>query len=105
MAETRRVYTREFKEDAVRLLESGTRTGREIAEDLGIGQGAIYRWRRQLQEEHEAGIRAFTGNGNPRDEELARLARRTLRSVKSGISCEKHWPSSQRRSDEVWLHG
>jgi len=73
MAETRRVYTREFKEDAVRLLESGTRTGAEIAEDLGIGKGAIYRWRRQLQEEREAGIRAFPGNGNPRDEELTRL--------------------------------
>ena len=73
MAETRRVYSREFKEDAVRLLESETKTGREISDDLGIGQGAIYRWRRQLQEQHEAGIRAFPGNGNPRDEELARL--------------------------------
>ena len=73
MAETRRVYSRQFKEDAVRLLDSGTKTGREIAEDLGIGQGAIYRWRRQLQEEHEAGIRAFPGKGNPRDEELVRL--------------------------------
>ena len=30
----------------------------------------IYRWRRQLQEE---GVRAFPGNGNPRDEELAQL--------------------------------
>lgn len=73
MAETRRNYSREFKEDAVRLLESGTKTGREISDDLGISQGAIYRWRRQLQEEHAAGIRAFPGNGNPRDEELARL--------------------------------
>ena len=73
MAETRRNYSREFKEDAVRLLESGTKTGREISDDLGISQGAIYRWRRQLQEEHEAGIRAFPGKGNPRDEELVRL--------------------------------
>lgn len=73
MAETRRDYSREFKEDAVRLLESGTKTGREIEEDLGIGRGLIYRWRKQLREEHEAGIRAFPGHGNPRDEELVRL--------------------------------
>jgi len=73
MAETRRNYTREFKEDAVRLLESGTKTGREIEENLGIGRGLSYRWRRQLEEEHKAGIRAFPGRGNPRDEELVQL--------------------------------
>ena len=73
MTETRRNYTREFKEDAVRLLESGTKTGREIEENLGIGRGLIYRRRRQLEEEQKAGIRAFPGRGNPRDEELARL--------------------------------
>lgn len=75
MAETRRNYTREFKEDAVRLLESGTKSGREIEEDLGVGRGMIYRWRRQLEEQHKAGIRAFPGHGNPRDEELVRLRR------------------------------
>ncbi len=73
MVETRRNYTREFKADAVRLLENGTKTGREIEENLGIGKGLIYRWRRQLEEEHKAGIRAFPGRGNPRDEELVRL--------------------------------
>jgi transposase len=75
MAETRRNYTREFKEDAVRLLGSGTKSGREIEEDLGVGKGMIYRWRRQLEEQHKAGIRAFPGRGNPRDEELVRLRR------------------------------
>ena len=73
MGETRRKYSRQFKEDAVRLLEDGTKTGYEIEEDLGIGRGLIYKWRREMREEHEQGIRAFPGNGNPRDEELARL--------------------------------
>ena len=73
MGTTRRKYSREFKKDAVRLLESGTKSGPQIEDDLGVGRGLIYRWRRQLLEEHEAGIRAFPGNGNPRDEELARL--------------------------------
>ena len=73
MGESRRIYTREFKEDAVRLLEGGTKTGYLIEKDLGIGRGVLYRWRREMRQEHEKGIRAFPGNGNPRDEELVRL--------------------------------
>ena len=74
MAETRRKYTREFKIEAVRLLENSDKSGR----DLGIGRGMIYRWRRELSEEN---IRAFPGHGNPRDEELYRL-RKELAEVK-----------------------
>jgi transposase len=72
----RKKYTREFKEEAVRLLESSGKNGHEIERDLGIGTGQIYRWRAQLaQEASESGIRAFPGNGKPRDEELAELRR------------------------------
>ena len=74
MAETRRTYTREFKVEAVRLLESGDKNGHEIEKDLGIGSGQIYRWRKQLAAEG-AEIRAFPGTGKPRDEELVQLKR------------------------------
>jgi len=74
MAEKRRTYTREFKEEAVRLLESSGKSGHEIEDDLGIGRGQVYRWRRQLAEGGR-NIRTFPGTGNPRDEELARLKR------------------------------
>lgn len=70
MPETRRKYTREFKIDAVHLLESSSKSGREIEKDLGIGSGMIYRWKKEFGEQN---IRAFPGNGNPRDEELYRL--------------------------------
>ncbi len=73
MRETRRIYDREFKENAVGLLEHSGKSGREIEDDLGIGRGLIYRWRQNLRRESEEGIRGFPGNGNPRDEELARL--------------------------------
>ena len=76
----RRKYTREFKEDAVAMLDRSGKSGREIEEDLGIGSGMIYRWRAQLRAEG-GGIRAFPGNGKARDEELARL-RRELAVVK-----------------------
>ena len=72
MAENRRAYTREFKVDAVGMLERGEKSGQQIEEDLGIGKGVVYRWRRQLGGERP-GLRAFPGNGKPRDEELAAL--------------------------------
>ena len=77
MGETRRKYGKEFKIEAVRLLEQGIKSGPEIERDLGIGRGQIYRWRGQLQAE---GMRVFPGSGNPGDEELARL-RRELKQV------------------------
>ena len=74
MAEKRKTYTREFKERAVRLLNSGGKNGHEIEKDLGIGAGQIYRWRKQLEAENGS-VRAFPGTGKPRDEELTRLKR------------------------------
>ena len=76
----RRKYTREFKEEAVAMLNNSGKSGYEIEEDPGIGSGMIYRWRGQLRTEGNK-MRAFPGNGNPRDEELARL-RRELAVVK-----------------------
>ena len=69
----RKKYTREFKVEAVRLLNTSGKSGHEIEADLGIGTGMIYKWRRQLEAEASEGLRAFPGNGNPRDEELAKL--------------------------------
>jgi len=43
MSETRRKYTREFKIETVRLLESSGKSAREIEEDLGIGKGVVNR--------------------------------------------------------------
>ena len=72
MAEKRNTYTREFKLEAVRQLETSGKPGHEIEKDLGIGSGQIYRWRVQLAQEG-SGLKAFPGNGKPRDEELAAL--------------------------------
>ncbi len=77
MSESRMKYSREFKIEAVGLLENG-KSGKEVEEALGIASGMVYRWRRQLQAE---GVRAFPGNGNPRDEELAQL-RKEVRELR-----------------------
>ena len=67
---TRRRYAPEFKLEAVRMLEAGGKTGNQIERDLGIANGQVYKWRKELGSQ---GQRAFPGNGKPRDEELVRL--------------------------------
>lgn len=70
MAKNRNSYTKESKTQAVQLLNSSGRSGHQIEEELRIGEGTIYRWRRQLE---ESGELAFPGNGNERDGENAEL--------------------------------
>ena len=74
----RKSYTREFKLEAVRLLEEGIRTPAEIARELGIKRTLLYRWREQINEKGEA---VFPGGGrrSPADAELARLKRENER--------------------------
>ena len=72
MSEKRKGYTRDFKIQAVELLNTSGKPGHQIETELGIGHGVIYRWRKQLAEE---GQLAFPGNGNERDKELAILRR------------------------------
>ena len=67
---TRKKYSKEFKLEAVSMLEAGDRSGKQIEKDLCIGSGQVYKWRRELE---DSGERAFPGNGTPRDEELVRL--------------------------------
>lgn len=67
---TRKRYSKEFKLEAVRMLEAGDKPGHQIEQELGIGSGQVYKWRKELE---ASGERAFPGNGTARDEELVRL--------------------------------
>ena len=42
----RRVFTKEFKREAVRLIETSGRTIAQIADDLGVGLSTLTRWKR-----------------------------------------------------------
>lgn len=73
----RRVYSEEFKREAVRLAqERGNRAG--TARELGISDSVLLRWEKRLAEAGEE-ERAFPGQGNPRDAEMARLKRELAR--------------------------
>ncbi len=65
----RRKYRAEFKREAVQMPGC---TIRQIARDLGIGEGLLGRWKRALAEH---GGQAFIGQGQVRDEEMVHLKR------------------------------
>ena len=74
MAKNQRTYTREFKIEAVRLLESTGKSQAEIERELGIGYSNLSRWKRQYGEQGEE---AFPGRGclTPEEERIRRLER------------------------------
>ena len=74
MTKKRRTHGREFKEEAVRLVVEGGRSGQEVALELGISPSSLNRWRKQLEAD---GPEAFPGKGRLKttDEEMRRLER------------------------------
>jgi len=79
MGAGRRRFSREFKLEAVRLIEQGRRVS-AVAADLGVSRTVLQRWRRQVE---AGGERAFPGHGRvrPENEELVAL-RRELKRVR-----------------------
>ncbi|MDR2793843.1 MAG: transposase, partial [Treponema sp.] len=69
----RRVFTKEFKERAVEPARNTKRKRSEIAQDLGINRDMPARWMREMKRSETGHMKAFTGRGNARDEEMARL--------------------------------
>jgi transposase len=74
MKRTRRQYTREFKLEALRLLETSGKSAAQIERDLGIGSGNLYRWKQKLAKD---GQHAFPGHGRltPEQERIRQLER------------------------------
>ena len=69
-----RKYDREFKLEAIRRASEEGSTAVEVERRLGISQGVISRWKKQLKDK---GGGAFPGIGHlsDRDEEFRRLQR------------------------------
>jgi transposase len=80
MAIRRRRFDKQFKLDALRMIQDSERPLAEIARELGVHPNVLYRWRDQLLADPD---QAFPGKGKlkPDDEELRRL-RRELDVVK-----------------------
>ena len=74
-------YSKEFKQEALKLLSCGEKPASEIARELGIRRNLLYKWKDQLEQQ---GIRAFGGSGRPKEEALSEVSRlrKELREVK-----------------------
>jgi transposase len=79
MPKPRRKYDREFKIEAVRLVQRGDKTQAQVARDLGVSVNQLAHWKMQLAADPKD---AFPGKGylKPADEELRKL-KRQLRDV------------------------
>jgi transposase-like protein len=73
-----------------------------VARELGIHTSMIRRWKEQPGEN---GDRAFPGNGNPRDEEMAKLRRELKRVKEENAILKRPSVSSQRALSEIPVHG
>jgi len=74
MAKTRRRYTREFKIEAVRLLETSGKSASQIERELGIGQGNLWRWKRKYGSDSEQDT-SGPGGRTPEQERIRELKR------------------------------
>lgn len=75
MKESRKNYSKEFKQKAVELANVRGNVN-EIARELGVRAELLYRWRREFTQDPSL---SFSGNGNkqltPEAKELARVKR------------------------------
>ena len=72
-------YTKEFKLEAVRLLERGDKPAAELARELGIKRNQLYKWQAQLSARGKDDV--FPGHGRRAgsEAEVARLRRENER--------------------------
>ena len=77
----RRTFSKEFKAEAVRLLETSDKPASELARELDIPRNRLYKWKEQIDKH---GAKAFPGKGRRSSNEIDEVQqlRRELARVK-----------------------
>lgn len=73
MTTKRKHFSKEFKLEAIRLLQEGNKPAADLALELGVRRNQLYKWQEELNKHEEA---AFPGHGRRvqnKDAEIARL--------------------------------
>jgi transposase len=79
MAKVQKTYTREFKEEVVRLAQTSGKPITQVARELGISDTSIHQWRKELAQH---GSEAFPRKGHQTElEEENRRLKRELERV------------------------
>jgi len=52
----RRVFSKEFKREAVRLVRSSDKRATQIAQELGVAQSMLHRWIEEVEAEEKTGL-------------------------------------------------
>ena len=74
MPKEQRTFTKEFKLEAVRLVQSSGKSQVQVARELGIADSTLHHWCKEFA---QAGSQAFPGSGHQtvEQEEMRRLKR------------------------------
>jgi transposase-like protein len=74
----RKKFTKEFKLEAIRLMEVSGKPAAEVARELGIRRNQLYKWQEKLSKHGEE---AFPGSGRRpgKEDEIVRLKRELAR--------------------------
>jgi transposase len=78
MSKKRRVYSAEFKREAIQLAERSDRSDGQIEAELGITPGLLSKWKRKQNREGTEGFRGH-GQRTAAEEELTQLRRENER--------------------------
>ena len=86
----RAYFTKEFKLEAVRLLEESKKPASDLARELGVRRNQLYKWKETFDKN---GSEAFPGHGNRSGKEsqateIARL-KRELAQTKEDVEILK----------------
>jgi transposase-like protein len=93
MGKVQKVYTREFKEEAVRLAQTSGKPIAQVARELGISDTSIHQWRKELAEH---GKEAFPGSGH----QTAVLATCHIRPLIQDF--ESTFPCLSQLAESLW---
>jgi transposase len=83
----RQRYSKEFKLNAVKLLQAGNKPATQIARELGVRRNLLYKWAEELNRDGGNTETVFQGPGrnklgkyhDPQKAEIARLKRELAR--------------------------
>ena len=101
---TRRLFSREFKLEAVKLVVERGVSVAQVAKDLDVHESVLRKWGREAKADPQ---HAFPGQGvmKPEMAELERLRKETAKLKMERDLLKKRRPTSPRSRCEVRLHG